>query len=96
MNTKTAIQLTLGLVGALALATAGAVNGEGGKSKLSEEQKELMSQLDINGDGVISEAEAQTAPELAERFRQLDENRDGVLETAEFARFEVSEERPDS
>ncbi|MDT8448900.1 MAG: hypothetical protein RQ847_01880 [Wenzhouxiangellaceae bacterium] len=82
------LQMMIGAVGAMALTTGIAVAGDEGK-ELTEEQKSLMSQLDSNGDGVISNSEAQNHPELAQRFQELDENRDSVLEQAEFARFEI-------
>jgi|GEM_PF-5593235 len=81
-----------GIAGAMALATGIAVAGDDDKKRLSAEQKELFSMLDADGDGVISEAEAQRYPELAQRFRDYDQNRDGVLEVAEFARFEIPDE----
>lgn len=93
MNMKFASKLFIALVSALALSAAAMAGGD--KDKLSEEQKHLMSQLDLNGDGAISETEAQREPELAQRFRELDKNGNEVLETAEFARFEVTEEYPD-
>ncbi|MEX0915328.1 MAG: hypothetical protein WDZ60_05490 [Wenzhouxiangellaceae bacterium] len=88
---KSAIQLMIVLAGILSLSTAAAFGDD--KGDLSDEQKQLMSQLDIDQDGVISESEAQRHPELAQRFRELDKNRDQVLEQAEFARFEVDDER---
>lgn len=95
MNMKSTTQLLIVLAGILSLSTAGALGDpESGKGKLSDEQKQLMSQLDIDRDGVISETEAQQHPQLAQRFRDLDENRDQVLEQAEFARFEVREDVP--
>lgn len=90
MNMKFASNLFIALVSALALSTAAVAGGD--KDKLSDEQKDLMSQLDLNGDGVISETEAQREPELAQRFRELDENGNEVLEIAEFARFEVTDD----
>lgn len=92
MNMKFASKLFIALVSALALSTAAVAGGDKDKDKLSEEQQHLMSQLDLNGDGVISETEAQREPELAQRFRELDENGNEVLETAEFARFEVTDD----
>lgn len=94
MNMKTITYLMIALVSALALAGTVAAGGDPSKAgkKLTEEQTELMSILDVNGDGIISEAEVQRHPEMAARFRELDANSDGVLERAEFARFEVTEE----
>lgn len=94
MKLKSTTQLMIVLLGALSLAIGTAVAG--GDKKLSDEQKDLMSQLDINQDGVISKTEAQRHPELAERFRQLDRNGNEQLEEAEFAQFEVEEDDPET
>lgn len=94
MNMKSMTQLLIVLAGILSLSTAGALGDPSEKGKLSDEHKQLMSQLDTDRDGVISQTEAQQHPELAQRFRELDENRDQVLEQAEFARFEVSDIPP--
>lgn len=95
MNMKSITQLLIVLAGILSLSTAAALGDpESAKGDLSDEQKQLMSQLDSDRDGVISQTESQQHPELAQRFRQLDQNRDQVLEQAEFARFEVREDTP--
>lgn len=93
MNMKSTTQLLIVLAGILSLSTAVALGDpESEHGSLNDEQKQLMSQLDTDRDGVISQTEAQRHPELAQRFQALDENRDEVLEKAEFARFEVREE----
>ncbi len=48
-----------------------------------------METLDANGDGQISQEEAQAHPELAKQFDSLDQDGSGSLERAEFARFET-------
>lgn len=48
-----------------------------------------MSQLDTNGDGVISQQEASDHAALSSSFQKLDSNGDGKLDQAEFARFET-------
>lgn len=83
------------LAAAMSLSLTAAAGEDKDMSKLSEEQKQLLTQLDTNQDGVISEREALQNPELAERFRQLDRNGDAILEKAEFARFEVTETEED-
>jgi hypothetical protein len=92
MNMKSAINMMVGLLVALALSSALALDRDHASKKLTQEQQELMLILDTNRDGVISEAEAKQLPELAARFQQLDQARNGVLEVAEFARFEVTRE----
>lgn len=86
------------LVAAMSLSITALAGGDKdkGMGKLSQEQKDLLTQLDANQDGVISEQEALRHPELAERFRQLDQNGDQILEVAEFARFEVTEDEGES
>lgn len=94
---KTTTTLTV-LIATLSLPFTALAGDDKDMHKLSEEQQELLTQLDTNGDGVISEQEALRHPQLAERFRQLDRNGDQILEKAEFARFEVREiegENPD-
>jgi hypothetical protein len=92
MNMKSAFSMIVGLLVALALSSAVALDRDQASKKLTKEQQELMFILDTNRDGVISEAEAQRLPELAARFYELDQTRNGVLEVAEFARFEVTTE----
>jgi Ca2+-binding EF-hand superfamily protein len=101
MNIKSAMQTLIGLLAALALSTAVAMDRQddkyhqherGDKPELTQEQKELMSILDVDNSGVITFTEAQRLPELAQKFDELDRNNDGQLERAEFARFEVTEE----
>lgn len=92
MNYRKMTTLTA-LVAAMSLSLSAMAGGDKDKDmhKLSEEQKDLLTQLDANQDGVISEQEGLRHPELAERFRQLDRNGDAILERAEFARFEIDE-----
>lgn len=92
MNMKSTMQILIGLLSAVAISTAVAMDREHDKPKLTEEQEQLIMLLDVNNDGVISFAEAQQLPELAERFNELDRTGSGQLERAEFARFEVTEE----
>jgi hypothetical protein len=47
-------------------------------------------QLDANGDGVLSRAEAAKRPEVAAGFQGADANRDGRLSFAEFERIALS------
>jgi|GEM_PF-3579937 len=68
-----------------------AVAGSGmDSSNLTKEQQQLLTKLDANHDGVISQEEAKANPALAARFSEIDANSDGRIEQAEFARFEVS------
>jgi hypothetical protein len=48
-----------------------------------------LKQLDSNGDGKLTKAEASADGELARRFRELDTDNSGKLDGGEFARFEV-------
>lgn len=58
-------------------------------AKLSPEDQQAYSKLDTNGDGKISQQEAQQNPQLAAKFSSLDKNSDNMIEEGEFARFEV-------
>lgn len=49
---------------------------------------DLVAQLDSNGDGTISEQEAQAHAELADNWDQYDEDGDGKLGSAELDRLE--------
>lgn len=74
-----------------------AVAGSGmTSSSLTKEQQQLLTKLDTNHDGVISQEEAKANPDLAARFSEIDANSDGRIESAEFARFEVSSDNSGS
>lgn len=93
MRLKSLTRLMIAALGAVALtAIAGGDKG----TELTQEQQNLMSKLDTNGDGKVSQMEAQTHPTLAQRFREIDENGDKQLEKAEFARFEIPQEDVES
>lgn len=94
MRIKHITQLATILLGAVAL-TAVAGGGEKSGEKLTQDQQKLMSELDTNADGRISQSEAEAHPVLTQRFRELDRNADMQLEKAEFARFEIVEEETD-
>jgi hypothetical protein len=53
-----------------------------------------FSELDKDGDGLISKKEAKAHPELSKRFSELDANGDGKLDMGEFAQFEVTPADP--
>lgn len=48
-----------------------------------------FSSLDQDGDGAITQEEAQGLPQLVENFTQVDRNQDGRVDEAEFAQFET-------
>lgn len=52
-------------------------------------QADSLQALDTNMDGMVSEDEAQSNPELTNRWNELDTNGDGQLDEEEFARFEA-------
>ena len=68
-----------------ALCIALAVGGAWAQSP-SATQK-YFDELDLNGDGYVSLAEAASNPEVVKRFDKADRNRDGKLSRAEFARL---------
>ncbi|MGD8709578.1 MAG: hypothetical protein PVF40_04255 [Ectothiorhodospiraceae bacterium] len=47
-----------------------------------------FAKLDKNGDGSITQEEAQANPSIAGSFRAMDGNSDGRVDSAEFAQFE--------
>jgi Ca2+-binding EF-hand superfamily protein len=47
-------------------------------------------QLDVDGDGFITRAEATKIPGVAERFAKFDANKDGKLDRSEFAALVAS------
>lgn len=74
MKIKQLIVFSAFVVGA-AVATAG--------------ENAYFSKLDIDGDGVLSKAEAAADPVLMESWSTADANQDGQLEKAEFSAFEM-------
>jgi hypothetical protein len=53
---------------------------------------DARAEIDRNGDGKITKAEASADNELARRFKSLDTDNSGKLDSAEFARFEIGDE----
>lgn len=52
--------------------------------ELSSKLSNLFGELDADGNGVISESEAQADSDIAANFESADENNDGLLNKAEF------------
>lgn len=52
-------------------------------------ESEYFSQLDANGDGMLSQEEASVDPVLKDGWANADMNQDGQLERAEFSAFEM-------
>lgn len=69
-------------IAAAAVILAGCASGGGLHNPFSSSTG--FSDLDTNGDGVISRSEARDAPVLASNFNRIDTNRDGVINSAEF------------
>jgi len=67
---------------AFAAATDGSVPSRGNRA------------LDQNGDGMISRAEATTAPRLAEKFDSIDADKNGALTREELAAWRKAHPRP--
>ncbi len=53
-----------------------------------------FTQLDIDGNGVLSAAEAAGTKDLLDFWQQADSNADNVIERSEFAAFEAMEPPP--
>lgn len=65
--------------------------GEGIPATRHQEQAvegDLVGQLDEDGDGLVSQEEAQVEAQLSENWDRYDENADGVLDSRELDRFE--------
>lgn len=54
-----------------------------------ETEAASFSQLDTDGNGSISQSEAQAMPQLEQNFQQTDRNQDGSVDQSEFAQFEA-------
>lgn len=52
------------------------------------EEPEVFAELDQDGDGYLSQAEAQAGENLSEQFDQVDRNGDRLIDLTEFAAFE--------
>jgi Ca2+-binding EF-hand superfamily protein len=51
-------------------------------------EEDLLAQLDQDGDGQISQQEAQVEAQLSDNWDLLDENRDGLLDSRELSQLE--------
>jgi Ca2+-binding EF-hand superfamily protein len=51
-------------------------------------EEDLLGQLDQDGDGQISQQEAQVEAQLSDNWDLLDENRDGLLDSRELSQLE--------
>jgi hypothetical protein len=82
MNSKLAILLSL------AMASGAALAGETGAREqgMGQEQQQApsFSELDTNGDGLISEDDAQGHEWVADNFDQGDANADGYINQSEY------------
>jgi sporulation protein YlmC with PRC-barrel domain len=56
--------------------------------QMGEQQPQDFAALDQDGDGYISESEAQAGGDMAQQFDQIDENADNQIDRSEFAAFE--------
>jgi hypothetical protein len=74
-------------------ATVGATGPTGEGMPISPHQEgavedDLLGQLDQDGDGQISQREAQVEAQLADNWDRLDENEDGMLDSRELSQLE--------
>ncbi len=67
--------------------TAEPALGQGSTRRSADRE---FQQLDVDGDGFITRAEATKIPGIAERFAKFNVNRDGKLDRSEFAALVAS------
>lgn len=82
----------VGLALALALSGPALSAGMGESGAVHDTARSLhptFTQLDIDGNGVLSQAEAAGAKGLLDDWKQADRNADDVIERSEFAAFEA-------
>ena len=92
----TAVNLALGIAVANAAGNAatgttgtGSTAGDSMAAEISTETKARFRQLDKNGNGSVSKAEAKVDKRLEVGFKDSDANKNGKIEEAEFAQFEL-------
>ena len=72
-----------------ALVVGGAVGAGGMRTGATADPWHGFNKLDEDGDGHISQQEANAHPTLAEHFMHFDKNKNGHLEQGEFAQFQT-------
>ena len=87
ISTKLAIVAIAGSVSMLTFAEHHMGDGHADMDK----QQPSFSAMDKDGDGAISEMEAQASPKLTEQWDSVDSDSDQAISESEFSKFEMKE-----
>ena len=79
-------------IAVLALSASGVALAGGMQSSKGEQPSAMFKKLDKNGDGTISQSEAQANPTLEKNWSEADANQNGEVSESEFSAFEATQQ----